>query len=159
MFLKRLIVILLVLFLENKPSNGHHVKLHQYCSTDIHDVVQRHMRVSPSPTRFSRLVGELVLSGLGAIPQHDGEKDSRSPGDFSGEGGGKGDDGGDGDEEEGDEEEVQQEPATSSRGGGNQKRQRTEDKPVGKNTSGLSPDDAPSMNIDVCAFSFSNLLC
>ncbi|TFK98531.1 hypothetical protein BDV98DRAFT_512173 [Pterulicium gracile] len=123
-----------VIIFENKPSNGHHVKLHQYCSTDIHDVVQRHMR-------------------------HDGEKDSRSPGDFSGEGGGKGDDGGDGDEEEGDEEEVQQEPATSSRGGGNQKRQRTEDKPVGKNTSGLSPDDAPSMNIDVCAFSFSNLLC
>ncbi|KAF9522359.1 hypothetical protein CPB83DRAFT_777192 [Crepidotus variabilis] len=46
-----------VIIFEERP--GHHVKLYQYCSSDIHDMVQRHLR-------------------------HDGEKDTRGPPDFSG---------------------------------------------------------------------------
>ncbi|KAF6760928.1 hypothetical protein DFP72DRAFT_777374, partial [Ephemerocybe angulata] len=38
---------------------GHHAKLYEYCSTDIRDMVSRHMR-------------------------HDGEKDAKGPSDFSG---------------------------------------------------------------------------
>ncbi|KAF8159135.1 hypothetical protein B0H34DRAFT_630791, partial [Crassisporium funariophilum] len=46
-----------VIIFEERP--GHHVKLYQYGSADIHDIVQRHIR-------------------------HDGEKDTRGPMDFSG---------------------------------------------------------------------------
>jgi MADS-box transcription factor len=46
-----------VIIFEERP--GHHVKLYQYGSADIHDIVQRHLR-------------------------HDGEKDTRGPSDFSG---------------------------------------------------------------------------
>ncbi|KAI0792243.1 hypothetical protein C8Q75DRAFT_627117 [Abortiporus biennis] len=45
-----------VIIFEERP--GHHVKLYQYCSTDVHNIVQRHMRF-------------------------DGEKDTRTPHDFS----------------------------------------------------------------------------
>ncbi|KAI5987120.1 hypothetical protein EDD15DRAFT_1511717 [Pisolithus albus] len=44
-----------VIIFEERP--GHHVKLYQYCSGDVQDVVQRHIR-------------------------YDGEKDTRSPNDF-----------------------------------------------------------------------------
>ncbi|RDB18791.1 Myocyte-specific enhancer factor 2D [Hypsizygus marmoreus] len=46
-----------VIIFEERP--GHHLKLYQYCSSDISDMVQRHLR-------------------------HDGEKDTRGPSDFSG---------------------------------------------------------------------------
>ncbi|CCM02631.1 uncharacterized protein FIBRA_04735 [Fibroporia radiculosa] len=45
-----------VIIFEERP--GHHVKLYQYCSTDVHSMVQRHIRF-------------------------DGEKDTRTPHDFS----------------------------------------------------------------------------
>ncbi|KAH6903718.1 hypothetical protein BKA70DRAFT_1433342 [Coprinopsis sp. MPI-PUGE-AT-0042] len=70
-----------VIIFEERP--GHHVKLYQYCSTDIHDIVGRHMK-------------------------HDGEKDTKGPNDFSGGNGGKaGDDMGDGEDDEAeDDDEV-----------------------------------------------------
>ncbi|KAF5389526.1 hypothetical protein D9757_004221 [Collybiopsis confluens] len=69
-----------VIIFEEKP--GHHAKLYQYCSSDVHDIVQRHLR-------------------------HDGEKESRGPADFSGLGvpGTKFENFGDVDEEEMEEEE------------------------------------------------------
>ncbi|EIW75308.1 hypothetical protein CONPUDRAFT_169672 [Coniophora puteana RWD-64-598 SS2] len=60
---------------------GHHLKLYQYCSGDIHDIVQRHMR-------------------------YDGEKDTRTPHDFANNanakvaGDGDGDDEDDGDDDD-----------------------------------------------------------
>ncbi|OCH96279.1 SRF-like protein [Obba rivulosa] len=45
-----------VIIFEERP--GHHVKLYQYCSTDVHSMVQRHLRF-------------------------DGEKDTRGPADFN----------------------------------------------------------------------------
>ncbi|KAH8104092.1 hypothetical protein BXZ70DRAFT_682707 [Cristinia sonorae] len=45
-----------VIIFEERP--GHHVKLYQYCSSDVHNIVQRHIRF-------------------------DGEKDTRTPVDFS----------------------------------------------------------------------------
>ncbi|KAE9404587.1 SRF-like protein [Gymnopus androsaceus JB14] len=62
-----------VIIFEEKP--GHHLKLYQYCSSDIHDIVQRHVR-------------------------HDGEKDTRGPADFSGVPSTKFEEFGEGDEEE-----------------------------------------------------------
>ena len=59
---------------EERP--GHHVKLYQYGSGDIHDIVQRHLRVSR--LRF------FCSCCLLPIHQHDGEKDTRGPQDFSG---------------------------------------------------------------------------
>ncbi|KAH6901767.1 hypothetical protein BKA70DRAFT_1113556, partial [Coprinopsis sp. MPI-PUGE-AT-0042] len=44
-----------IILVQERP--GHHVKLYQYCSTDIHDIVGRHMK-------------------------HDGEKDTKGPNDF-----------------------------------------------------------------------------
>ncbi|KAF8816301.1 hypothetical protein BYT27DRAFT_7077629, partial [Phlegmacium glaucopus] len=46
-----------VIIFEERPE--HHVKLYQYGSSDVHDIVQRHLR-------------------------HDGEKDTHGPVDFSG---------------------------------------------------------------------------
>ncbi|KAH9926887.1 uncharacterized protein B0H18DRAFT_824757, partial [Fomitopsis serialis] len=46
-----------VIIFEERP--GHHVKLFQYCSTDVNSMVQRHLRF-------------------------DGERDTRGPSDFSG---------------------------------------------------------------------------
>lgn len=68
-----------VIIFEEKP--GHHVKLYQYCSGDIRDVVARQLK-------------------------HDGEIDTKGPNDFSGGGGaGKGgDDMGDGDDDEGEDD-------------------------------------------------------
>ncbi|KIK68673.1 hypothetical protein GYMLUDRAFT_54263 [Collybiopsis luxurians FD-317 M1] len=66
-----------VIIFEEKP--GHHVKLYQYCSSDVHDIVQRHLR-------------------------HDGEKDTRGPADFSGLPNPKFEDFGEGDDEELDDE-------------------------------------------------------
>ncbi|KZT64391.1 SRF-like protein [Daedalea quercina L-15889] len=51
-----------VIIFEERP--GHHVKLFQYCSTDVNSMVQRHLRVRPSlsptdhltPSRILRLV-------------------------------------------------------------------------------------------------------
>ncbi|KAJ8517762.1 hypothetical protein ONZ45_g5080 [Pleurotus djamor] len=63
-----------VIIFEERP--GHHLKLYQYGSTDIHDIVQRH---------------------------YDGEKDTRGPHDFSGNAASKMDDG-DGDEDDGDDD-------------------------------------------------------
>ncbi|KAL0959417.1 hypothetical protein HGRIS_014663 [Hohenbuehelia grisea] len=69
-----------VIIFEERP--GHHLKLYQYCSTDINDIVQRHVR-------------------------YDGEKDTRGPSDFSGNIVSKHDDIGDGDDDDGDDDEHQ----------------------------------------------------
>ncbi|KAJ7322945.1 hypothetical protein DFH08DRAFT_712176 [Mycena albidolilacea] len=67
-----------VIIFEERP--GHHHKLYQYCSTDIRDIVGRHV-------------------------QYDGERDSRGPADFSGAAAKNVDAEGD-DDDEADEEEV-----------------------------------------------------
>jgi MADS-box transcription factor len=53
---------------------GHHLKLYQYCSGDIHDIIQRHVRVS-SWLFFG------VFTNLFFF-QYDGEKDTKTPHDF-----------------------------------------------------------------------------
>ncbi|KAF8194513.1 MADS-box transcription factor [Pholiota molesta] len=71
----------LVLFLSSSEERpGHHVKLYQYGSSDIHEIVERHIR-------------------------HDGEKDTRGPSDFSGNTASKLDDIGGEDDEDVDEDE------------------------------------------------------
>ncbi|KAL4257724.1 MEF2 family protein [Pleurotus pulmonarius] len=69
-----------VIIFEERP--GHHLKLYQYCSTDIHDIVQRHVR-------------------------YEGEKDTRGPNDFSGNAGARADDNGDGDDDDVDDDDTQ----------------------------------------------------
>lgn len=67
-----------VIIFEERP--GHHLKLYQYCSGDIHDIVQRHLR-------------------------HDGEKDTRTPHDFANNAGAKaGADGDVDDDDDGDDD-------------------------------------------------------
>ncbi|KAJ6616484.1 hypothetical protein B0H10DRAFT_2391894 [Mycena sp. CBHHK59/15] len=66
-----------VIIFEERP--GHHHKLYQYCSADIHDIVARHV-------------------------QYDGERDSRGPADFSGVV--KTEDAGEADDDDQEEEEV-----------------------------------------------------
>ena len=93
----------LVLFLsttEDRP--GHELKLHQYSSTDIRDIVQRQVRVRC----LCSYRGGLSLI-VDSVTQHQGEKDIKGPGDFSGSGT-KLDDNGDADEDglEDDEEPV-----------------------------------------------------
>ncbi|KAF8635129.1 hypothetical protein AX15_000518 [Amanita polypyramis BW_CC] len=66
-----------VIIFEERP--GHHVKLYQYCSTDIQDMVQRHIR-------------------------YEGEKDTRGPADFSGNATKQMDDIGDGDDDDADDD-------------------------------------------------------
>ncbi|KAF9232447.1 hypothetical protein BU15DRAFT_90642 [Melanogaster broomeanus] len=65
---------------------GHHLKLYQYCSGDIHDIVQRHVR-------------------------YDGEKDTRTPHDFANNSNAKLDDGGDGDDDDADDDDPDSVPA------------------------------------------------
>ncbi|KAJ7497224.1 hypothetical protein FB451DRAFT_221185 [Mycena latifolia] len=67
-----------VIIFEQRP--GHNVKLYQYCSGDVQDIVQRHVRF-------------------------DGEKDTRGPADFSGNAAAKLDDPAEGDDDEQEEEE------------------------------------------------------
>lgn len=67
-----------VIIFEERP--GHHLKLYQYCSSDIHEVVQRQLR-------------------------HDGEKDTQGPLNFSGNNLSKIDDIGEGDDDD-DEDDV-----------------------------------------------------
>ena len=89
----------LVLFLsttEDRP--GHELKLHQYSSTDIRDIVQRQVRVR----RLCSYRGALL--SIATVTQHQGEKDIKGPGDFSGSGT-KFDDNGDADEDGLDEDE------------------------------------------------------
>ncbi|KAF9494273.1 SRF-like protein [Pleurotus eryngii] len=69
-----------VIIFEERP--GHHLKLYQYCSTDIHDIVQRHVR-------------------------YEGEKDTRGPNDFSGNAGARADDNGDGEDDDVDDDDTQ----------------------------------------------------
>ncbi|KAF9224216.1 hypothetical protein BS17DRAFT_780664 [Gyrodon lividus] len=64
---------------------GHHLKLYQYCSGDIHDIVQRHIR-------------------------YEGEKDTRTPHDFTNNPNIKLDDGGDGDDDDGDDDDPDSVP-------------------------------------------------
>lgn len=66
-----------VIIFEERP--GHQRKLYQYCSSDVQSIVQQHLR-------------------------HDGERDTRGPGDFSGIASAKNDDGGDADEDDGEED-------------------------------------------------------
>ncbi|KAF8055296.1 MADS-box transcription factor [Lyophyllum atratum] len=67
-----------VIVFEERP--GHHLKLYQYGSSDIHDIIQRHLH-------------------------HDGEKDTRGPSDFSGNASGtKIDDAGEAEEDDVDED-------------------------------------------------------
>ncbi|KAJ7218133.1 hypothetical protein GGX14DRAFT_333137, partial [Mycena pura] len=67
-----------VIIFEQRP--GHNVKLYQYCSGDVQDIVQRHMRF-------------------------DGEKDTRGPPDFSGNATTKLDDPADADDDDQEDEE------------------------------------------------------
>ncbi|KAF8652512.1 hypothetical protein AX16_004367 [Volvariella volvacea WC 439] len=69
-----------VIIFEERP--GHHLKLYQYCSGDVNDVVQRHLR-------------------------YDGEKDTRTPADFSGNAPNKLDDVGDGDDDDADDDDQE----------------------------------------------------
>ncbi|KAG9313261.1 hypothetical protein JVU11DRAFT_6726 [Chiua virens] len=64
---------------------GHHLKLYQYCSGDIHDIVQRHIR-------------------------YDGEKDTRTPHDFANNANTKLDDAGDGDDDDADDDDPDSNP-------------------------------------------------
>ncbi|TFK61290.1 SRF-like protein [Pluteus cervinus] len=66
-----------VIIFEERP--GHHLKLYQYCSSDVNEVVQRHLR-------------------------YDGEKDTRGPQDFSGNAPNKLEDIGEGDDDDGDDD-------------------------------------------------------
>ncbi|CAA7268949.1 unnamed protein product [Cyclocybe aegerita] len=66
-----------VIIFEERP--GHHLKLYQYCSSDINNIVQRHLH-------------------------HDGEKDTRGPNDFSGNANSKAADMGDGDDDDVDDD-------------------------------------------------------
>ncbi|KAJ7098277.1 hypothetical protein C8R44DRAFT_357533 [Mycena epipterygia] len=75
-----------VIIFEERP--GHHHKLYQYCSTDIREIVARHV-------------------------QYDGERDTRGPADFSGASAKVEDAGGD-DDDDADEEEVAPPPARTS---------------------------------------------
>ncbi|GLB39035.1 putative MADS [Lyophyllum shimeji] len=66
-----------VIVFEERP--GHHTKLYQYCSSDIHNIIHRHLH-------------------------HDGEKDTRGPADFSGNAPGTKDDAGEADEDDVDDD-------------------------------------------------------
>ncbi|KAL6309359.1 hypothetical protein BKA93DRAFT_723498 [Sparassis latifolia] len=75
-----------VIIFEERP--GHHVKLYQYCSTDVHSMVQRHIRF-------------------------DGEKDTRTPLDFNNAKTGEtADDDDDGEDDDGTRQSKQQLPAS-----------------------------------------------
>jgi hypothetical protein len=99
-----------VIIFEERP--GHHLKLYQYGSTDIHDIVQRHIR-------------------------YDGEKDTRSPSDFSGASG-KLDDAVDGDDDDMDDDD---EPAPPRASAGVKRRGDGKAKPDGGKAIGNLPAD------------------
>ncbi|TFK31588.1 hypothetical protein BDQ12DRAFT_618631 [Crucibulum laeve] len=80
-----------VIIFEERP--GQERKLHQYCSSDIRDIVQKHLH-------------------------HDGESDTRGPSCFSGGGAGKMDDIGDGDDDDVDPDDEYEPPTTKKRGRG-----------------------------------------
>ncbi|KAG6857480.1 hypothetical protein H0H87_002105 [Tephrocybe sp. NHM501043] len=87
--------------------HGHDTKLFQYSSSDVRDIVQRHLR-------------------------HNGERDTRGPADFSGEGAGvKNDAGGDGDDDDddGDAEEPPPPPPKKSNATSRQNKDDDEFKP------------------------------
>ncbi|KAJ6586851.1 hypothetical protein DFH09DRAFT_806557, partial [Mycena vulgaris] len=67
-----------VIIFEQRP--GHNVKLYQYCSGDVQDIVQRHVRF-------------------------EGEKDTKGPSDFSGNAAAKLDDAAEGDDDDQDDDE------------------------------------------------------
>ncbi|PPQ71057.1 hypothetical protein CVT26_011459 [Gymnopilus dilepis] len=97
-----------VIIFEERP--GHDVKLHQYCSADIRDIVQRQIR-------------------------HQGEKDIKTPADFSGgANASKFDDDADGDDANADEDDDEDVPTTRSG-----KRRRTGKLSV---STDLGPDDS-----------------
>ena len=87
------------IFIVAEERPGHHVKLYQYGSADIHDIVQRHLRVSRLKFFFL-----LPLAQVPTHHQHDGEKDTRGPQDFSGNANTKLDDMGDGDDDDQDDD-------------------------------------------------------
>ncbi|KIK92615.1 hypothetical protein PAXRUDRAFT_563586 [Paxillus rubicundulus Ve08.2h10] len=68
---------------------GHHLKLYQYCSGDIHDIVQRHIR-------------------------YEGEKDTRTPHDFTNNANAKLDDGGDDDDGDADDDDPDTVPGRTA---------------------------------------------
>ena len=61
---------------EERP--GHHVKLYQYCSGDVDGMVQRHLHVCPPFTVPSSGCQSSIYP-----PQFDGERDLKTPSDFS----------------------------------------------------------------------------
>jgi len=99
-----------VIIFEERP--GHHVKLYQYCSSDVHNIVQRHLRF-------------------------DGEKDTRTPHDFSHN---KNDEVGDEDEDADDDD------------GARIKQNNKQSKPNGTNGSSIRPPisngDLSSLDMD-----------
>ena len=89
-----------VLFLSSEERPGHHLKLYQYYSSDIHnvvqDVVQRQLRVSICTTAYFYAPADFH-------PKHDCEKDTQGPLNFSGNILAKMDDIGGGDDDDDDD--------------------------------------------------------
>ncbi|KAG6381837.1 hypothetical protein JVT61DRAFT_447 [Boletus reticuloceps] len=106
-----------VIIFEERP--GHHLKLYQYCSGDIHDIVQRHVR-------------------------YDGEKDTRTPHDFANNAIAKIEDAGDGDDDDADDDD----PDSNSRGP-NKKRTDTKLKQEFGNNAKLVPSSGGDLGLNV----------
>lgn len=115
---------------------GHHLKLYQYCSGDIHDIVQRHIRVC-----LPAFLGMPLIS-----LQYDGEKDTRTPHDFANNANTKLDDIGDGDDDDADDDD----PESNSRNG-NKKRMDAKLKQEYSNGKLAPPSGGDlGLNTDVC---------
>lgn len=84
--------------------------MYQYCSSDVHDVVQRHLRVSHSDPLIVQMPAHHSLS------QYEGEKDTRGPADFSGNAASKLDENGEGDDDDVDDEDQDVVPSRAGAG-------------------------------------------
>ncbi|KAH0836882.1 hypothetical protein J3R83DRAFT_8681 [Lanmaoa asiatica] len=98
---------------------SHHLKLYQYCSGDIHDIVQRHIR-------------------------YDGEKDTRTPRDFANNANAKLDDAGDGDDDDVDDDDPDSNPRS-----GNKKRTDAKLKQEYNNGKLIPPGGDLGLNVDM----------
>ncbi|KAF8553009.1 hypothetical protein OG21DRAFT_1464749 [Imleria badia] len=99
---------------------GHHLKLYQYCSGDIRDIVERHVR-------------------------YDGEKDTRTPHDFANNANTKLDDAGDGDDDDGDDDD----PDSNSRGGNKKRTDAKLKQEFGNNAKLIPPGGDLGLNVDM----------
>ncbi|KAH7909938.1 hypothetical protein BJ138DRAFT_1009853 [Hygrophoropsis aurantiaca] len=99
---------------------GHHLKLYQYCSGDIHDIVQRHVR-------------------------YDGEKDTRTPHDFANNGAAKLDNVDEGDDDDADDDD----PDTAPVRGGLKKRDPKMKTEYGSNGKLAIPSSDLGINLEI----------